>query len=57
MCQFSLESINKHRSTMFSGKLAYLNKAHMLAKAETAEGFRSLAIKAQAAVKTALPKA
>jgi hypothetical protein len=42
---------------MFSGKLAYLNKAHMLAKAETAEGFRSLAIKAQAAVKTALPKA
>lgn len=54
---FSLESINKHRSTMFAGKLAYLNKAHMLAKAETKEGFRSLATKAQAAVEAALPKA
>lgn len=48
--QFSLDHIGKHRATMFVGKLAFLNKAHLDAMGKTEEGQARLAAKVKAAV-------
>lgn len=50
VCQFSLNNLNKHRSTMFAGKLAFLNKAHIDIKGQTEAGRVALAKKVRSAV-------
>jgi len=52
---FSIERINKHRSTMFDGKLSFLNKQHLHAQISTPQGLEDVSTRVINLLRNAYP--